>query len=168
MSHELVLGIFPADTEKAVAQLDRYKVAEDELGIAEALAIVKPKEGKDKVHWIGDRSKAKKIGAVAGAMLGLLGGPATMVVVGLGGAAAGGLIDSLSHAGISKKTIEAVENGLEPGSSAVLVIVQEDRRHVVIKDLKNSGATVHNQSIESHEIEGKLMIQPSSGISETQ
>jgi uncharacterized membrane protein len=167
MTHELIVGAFPGDTEKAVDQLDRYHKAQDQLGIADAAAIIKPEEGKDKVKWLGGKKKATEIGAVAGAVLGLLGGPATMVILGAAGAATGNMIASLTHAGISKDMIDFVEQGIEPGSSAVIVIVEDSSRHLILNDLKDLGAKILSESVESHEIEGKYLISPSSGISET-
>ena len=167
MSYEVILGTFPDDTEKANEQLERYKAVRDELDITEAVAIAKPLEGKDKITWLSsDKKKAARVGAVAGALLGVLGGPATMVVVGLGGAAVGRLISNLTHAGISKQIIETIEDGLEPGSSAIIVIVEADKGHLTLKDLKDLDATIVNQTVESHQVEKIYMIQPSSGISQ--
>jgi uncharacterized membrane protein len=168
MAHEIILGVFPGDVEEGLTQLKRYHAIQDEIGIADAVAIWKTEEGKDKFEWLGGKKKATEIGAIAGAALGLLGGPATMIVMGAGGAAAGNLIASLTHAGISKKTISAVEKGLEPGSSAVLVIVNHERRHVILNDLKRMDAHLYSDTVDSNEIEGKYMISPISGMSETQ
>jgi uncharacterized membrane protein len=167
MSYELILAAFPGDIEKAGEQLARYHEAQDELGISEAVAIVKTQEGEDEVKLMGDpKKRGRRIGAVAGAMLGILGGPAGMVLLGLGGAAAGNLVANLSHAGVSKEMIQAVEEGLEPGSSAVIVIVEHGRHDLVLRDLKQLGATILSEAVESHEIEGKWLISPSSGMAE--
>lgn len=169
MSYTLILGVFEGDTQAAVAQLERYHKSQDEVGIAEAVAIVKPVDGKDEVKVMGDpKKKARRIGAVAGALLGVLGGPVTMAVLGAGGAAVGDLIAKLSHSGVSKKMLDAVEKGLEPGSSAVIVVVDQQAGSLVVKDLKNSGAKVLSEMVESDVIEGKYLISPSGGISETQ
>ena len=117
--------------------------------------------------WGDPKKKARKIGAVAGGMLGLLGGPAAMVILGAGGAAAGNLAANLMHSGVTKNMINAVEDGLQPGSSAVIIIVEPESHHLIVKDLKEHGAIIMSQAVESHAIEGKYMIQPSSGISET-
>jgi uncharacterized membrane protein len=168
MSYTLILGVFAGDTEAAVAQLERYHKSQDEVGIAEAVAIVKSADGEDEVKVMGDpQKKARRVGAVAGALLGVLGGPVTMAVLGAGGAAAGDLIAKLTHSGVSKKMITAVEDGLEPGSSAVIVIVEERAGDLLVKDLKKSGANVLNEMVESDVIEGKYLISPSAGISET-
>jgi uncharacterized membrane protein len=169
MGYELILGKFENTVEAAEAQLERYQSSQDEAGIAEAVAIVKTADGVDEVKLMGDpKKKGRRIGAIAGAMLGVLGGPPAMVVLGLGGAAVGNLIANLTHAGVSKKMIESVEEGLEPGSSAVIVIVEGPGRNLVVKDLKEHGAIIMSEAIESHEIEGKYLISPSGGISETQ
>jgi uncharacterized membrane protein len=169
MSYEIILGTFKDDTEKVNDLLTRYEAAQDQLGITEALAIIRPEEGDDQIKIMGEhKKKARRIGAISGAVLGVLGGPAAMVVLGAAGAAVGNLISNLTHAGISKKMIETVEQGLDPGSSAVLIIVEVEHRNLIINDLKDVGAATINESIESHEIEGKYMISPSSGMSETQ
>ena len=168
MSYELIMGKFEDDEEAAVSQLERYNKSQGEIGIVEAVAVVKTAEGEDVVKILGDpNKKARRIGAVAGGMLGLLGGPAAMVIVGAGGAAAGNLVANLMHSGVTKNMINAVEDGLQPGSSAVIIIVEPERSHLIVKDLKEHGAIILSQAVESHAIEGKYMIQPSSGISET-
>jgi uncharacterized membrane protein len=168
MSYTLILGIFDSDAEAAVGQLERYHKSQVEIGISEALAIVKTIDGEDEVKVMGDpKKKARRIGAVAGALLGVLGGPATMVVLGAGGAAVGDLVAKLTHSGVSKQMIEAVEDGLEPGSSAVVVIVEQQASDLIVKDLKKSGARVISEMVESEVIEGKYLISPSSGAGET-
>jgi uncharacterized membrane protein len=168
MSYEIILGVFNDDTELVSELLVRYESAQDELGITEAIAIIRPEEGKDEIKIMGEhKKKARRIGAVSGAVLGVLGGPAAMVVLGAAGAAVGSLITNLTHAGFSKKMIETVENGLDPGSSAVLVIVEQERHHLIVNDLKDKGASTISENIESHEIEGKYFISPTGGMSET-
>jgi uncharacterized membrane protein len=168
MSYTLILGVFLGDPEAAVTQLERYQKSQDEVGISEAVAIVKPTDGKDEVRVMGDpKKKARRVGAVAGALLGVLGGPVTMAVLGAGGAAVGDLVAKLAHSGVSKKMIDAVESGLEPGSSAVVVIVDEKAGDLIVKDLARSGAEVLNEMVESDAIEGKYLISPSGGASES-
>ena len=167
--HEVILGTFKNDPETVVDLLKRYEHSQDQLGITEAVAIIRPEEGEDEIKIMGEhKKKARRIGAISGAILWVLGGPAAMVVLGAAGAAVGNLITNLTHAGISKKMIETIEEGLEPGSSAVLVIVEEEHRHLIMKDLKDLGAATINESVESHEIEGKYLMSPSGGMSETQ
>lgn len=72
MSYELILAAFPGDMAKAGEQLARYDASQDELGISEAVAVVKTEEGKDEVTLMGDpKKRGRRIGAVAGAMLGI-------------------------------------------------------------------------------------------------
>lgn len=166
--YEIILGIFKDDTEIVRNLLKRYEDAQDQLGITEAAAIIRPPEGDDEIKIMGEhKKKARRIGAISGAVLGVLGGPAAMVVLGAAGAAVGNLITNLTHAGISKKMIEAIEAGLDPGSSAVLVIVEEEHRHLIVNDLKDRGAATINESVEAHEIEGKYLVSPTGGMSET-
>lgn len=169
MAYKLILGVFDGDAEAAVSLLQRYHKSQDDVGISEAVAIVKSPDGKDEVKMMGDpKKKARRVGAVAGALLGVLGGPLTMAALGAGGAAVGDLVAKLTHSGVSKNMIEAVEKGLEPGSSAVVVIVEERAGDLIVKDLKRTGANVLSEMVESDIIEGKYLISPSGGISETQ
>lgn len=168
MNYEIILGKFPGDTEQAAVQLERYGSAQHELAIAEAAAFVKTEDGEEQVTVMGEgKKKARRIGAVAGALLGVLGGPATMVILGGAGAAAGDLVVRLTHAGISKEMIASVEEGLEPGSSAVLVIVEHGRHHLIINDLNDMGSAVVNETIGSTEIKKRYLMSPSSGSGET-
>ena len=168
MDYELILGKFPGEPEKAAAQLERYEAAQHELSIAEAAAFVKTEDGEEKVTIMGeDRKKARRIGAIAGAVLGVLGGPATMVILGGAGAAAGDLVSRLTHAGISKEMIANVEEGLEPGSSAVLVIVEHGKHNLIINDLKAEGCLIKNETVGSSEVQKRYLMSPSSGSGET-
>lgn len=168
MTYELILGKFPGDVEKGPAQLERYETAQHELGIAEAAAFVKTVDGEDIVKIMGeDKKKARRIGAITGAVLGIVGGPPGMLLLGLGGAAAGNLVAKLTHAGISKEMIEVVEEGLEPGSSAVMVILEHGHHHVILNDLKDIGGVIVNESVESTQAEKRFLMSPSSGSGET-
>lgn len=169
MGYQLIVGIFTGDTESAVRQLERYEKSQGQVSIAEAVAIVKTADGKDEVKMMGDpKKRGRRIGAVAGAILGVLGGPATMVILGAGGAAVGDLIASLLHSGVSKQTVDAVEEGIQPGSSAVIVIVEEEAGSLIARDLKEAGAEVLNEMVDSNAIKGKYLISPSGGMSQTQ
>jgi uncharacterized membrane protein len=168
MRYELILAIFPDDTEQAVTQIERYNASKDTLGITEAVALIKTAEDKNEVQWMGAKSSSgAKVGAVAGALIGLLAGPAGVVIGGAAGAAAGKLTVNLSHANFSKEMLKTVEAGLEPGSSAVLVIIEFEKRHLILNDLKEKGAVIKNESVESDQIERAAFIQPGSGISQT-
>ncbi|MFN2188544.1 MAG: DUF1269 domain-containing protein [Candidatus Promineifilaceae bacterium] len=163
----MILGKFYGSTDKAVEQLKRYEASKDELGIYEAAAFVKTLDGEEKVVIMDeDRKKAHRIGALAGAVLGILGGPATIVVLGIGGAAAGDLVSRLTHAGISKEMIDHVEEGLEPGSSAVFVMVDHGRHHLIVSDLKEVGCVVKHESVSTKEAEQRFLMSPGSGTSQ--
>jgi hypothetical protein len=46
MSYELILAAFPGDMDKASEQLSRYESSQDELGISEAVAVIKTEEDR--------------------------------------------------------------------------------------------------------------------------
>jgi uncharacterized membrane protein len=84
--------------------------------------VSKDLKGKTKVH--DQRKKDTRVGAVLGAIIGVLGGPVGAAV----GATAGGGIGYLTgdSVGISKETVDNMKAALTPGSSA-LVVVLDDR-----------------------------------------
>ena len=168
MSYELILGRFPDEAEKAPIVVERYNEVQSDLGVVEAAAIVKPSEDEEPtVTFMGqDLKRATKIGAAAGAVIGLLAGPVGAAIGGAAGAGTGRLLSKLSHSGFSKEMLEEVERGMAAPSSAVLLIVEYERRHLILNDLKEQGATIKRQTVESHQVEQASMIQPSSGISQ--
>src|SRR5258705_3485011 len=89
----------------------------------ESYAIVS-KDLKSKVHVRDQRRTDAGVGAVVGAVIGLWGGPIGIAL----GAEAGGVVGYLAGdaVGIPRAKVESMKQALTPGSSA-LVVVLEDR-----------------------------------------
>jgi uncharacterized membrane protein len=81
------------------------------------------KDEKGRVHVKSTQRRHARTGAIVGALVGVLGGPAGMVA----GAAAGGGIGYLSgrSVGIPRDRIEEIKSSLEPGSSAIIAVLDE-------------------------------------------
>ena len=168
MTYELILARFPDEKEKATGIINRYNKVQSDLGIVEAAAIVKQSEEEEPaVTFMGQNlRKATEIGAAAGAIIGLLAGPVGAAIGGAAGAGTGRLLSKLSHSGFSKEMLEEVERGMAAPSSAALLLVEQERRHLVLNDLKEQGAAVKHQTVESHQVVQASLIQPGSGISQ--
>jgi uncharacterized membrane protein len=81
------------------------------------------KDDKGRVHVKSTQRRHARTGAIVGALVGVLGGPIGMAA----GAAAGGGIGYLSgrSVGIPRDRIEEIKSSLEPGSSAIIAVLEE-------------------------------------------
>jgi uncharacterized membrane protein len=112
--------------EKAADQaLDAMKQAkkQKQFYFEDAAVIRQDAQGKVHYHETGDMSTGKgaKIGALVGGVLGLLGGPAGVVLAAGAGAAIGGAVAS-KDSGFRNESLNTVGVALKPGTSAVVAI----------------------------------------------
>ena len=126
----------------------------DLLSLDDAAVVVRDEEGK--VHVKNETDSGVKVGAVGGGFLGLLIAglffPIAGVVIGaLGGALIGKSLDT----GIDKKFVKEVSDKLQPGTSALFVIVREADPSAATAALKPYKGTVIQTSL-SPEAEEEL------------
>jgi uncharacterized membrane protein len=89
--------------------------------------------------------KGATIGGVTGAVFGLLAGP---VGWGLGiGALVGGLAAKLHDTGFPQERLEQVGQGLRPGTSALVVVLEHTWVRKVEQELEQQGADVLTESL---------------------
>jgi uncharacterized membrane protein len=103
----------------------------------ESYAIVsRDLKGKTRVH--DQRRKNTAVGAVLGAVIGVLGGPVGAVA----GATAGGGLGYLTgdSVGISRQTVDDMKAALTPGSSALVVVLDDRWVQDVEKGLRQANA----------------------------
>jgi len=115
------------DEAEAGQVLEALRAAHHHHGISldDSAVVIKTEDGTVEVKNEVDRGI--KIGALGGGLLGLLagllfGGPIGSLVV---GAIGGALSGDLANLGIDQRFINDVSNGLQPGSSALFVMVRE-------------------------------------------
>ena len=106
---------------KALKQLKKEKL----IGIQNAAVLRKDEKGKIHIKETADMGggKGSVIGGVAGAAIGLIAGPALVVPAAVG-ALVGGLTAKLRDSGFSNKRLETVAEGLQPGTSAIIAVVE--------------------------------------------
>src|SRR6478735_5780878 len=115
---------------------------EGELRIADAVVVAKTDDGRVHVRQTVDVTAGR--GALSGSMWGLLigvifGGPLLGLAVGAaGGALAGRLIDL----GLDDKWVKEVGGWLDPGTSALLMLVATDVGPAVLRELGRFEGTV--------------------------
>ena len=111
---------------------------EGEILLADAVVVSKDEHEKVHVRQTVDTSPGK--GAMSGSLWGLLlgtifGGPVGAVVGVSVGAASGGLLGKLIDVGLDDNWARQVGDWLDPGTSALLILVSDDVRPVVLHEL---------------------------------
>lgn len=124
------------------------------IELEDAAVVIRPLEGKPKVKQVGSLAGA---GALGGAFWGMLIGLLFLAPwLGLAiGAAAGAVAGGLSDIGVDDKFIKEVGRTIEPGHSALFLLIRKVTPDKVLDHLKDYHPTVLQTSL-SEENEQKL------------
>jgi uncharacterized membrane protein len=124
------------------------------IKLDDAVVVVRKPDGKVKVKQAANLAGA---GALSGAFWGMLIGLLFFVpFFGMAvGAAAGALAGSMSDYGIDDNFIKEVGNAIQPGTSAIFVLVREATVDKVVEQLKPYGGKIIHTSL-SAENEAQL------------
>ncbi|MFC1960970.1 DUF1269 domain-containing protein, partial [Chloroflexota bacterium] len=139
------------DEDSANAVLKELKAAKKEhlIGIENAAVIRKDEKGKIHIKQTADvTGKRATIGGVAGAAIGLIAGPALVVPVAVG-ALIGGLSAKLKDSGFSAEHLETLGAGLEPGTSAIVAVVEHTWVAQVEAELAEAAADVVTANLQA-------------------
>ncbi len=123
---ELVVAAFKDETTAKAALKELKKAQRAKLiKIENAAVLRKDEKGKLHIKETGDMGggKGAAFGGVAGAAIGLLAGPALVVPAAVG-ALVGGLTAKLRDTGFSDDRLKTLGEGLTPGSSAIIAVVE--------------------------------------------
>ena len=146
---EVIVAAFQ-DEDGAKAALKELKHAKHQglIKIDDAAVIRKDEKGKLHIKETEDMSTGKGagIGAVIGGVIGLLGGPVG-VALGAGAGAAIGGIAAHGDAGIKDERLETIGAGLEPGTSAIVAIVEHKWVEAVQAQLEEDATDVMAQQL---------------------
>src|SRR5512139_2884791 len=133
---QLIVAAFK-DEKTAKEALKVLKQAQKEklIKIDNAAVLRKDEKGKLHIQETADMGggKGAALGGVAGAAIGILAGPALLVPVAVG-ALVGGLTAKLRDSGFSDARLQQVGEGLKPGSSAIIAVVE----HTWVDDVKKA------------------------------
>jgi len=154
MSHLLVATFDNPEEAGRVREALRSAQRANYLSLDDSAVIVKDGEGK--IHVKNEMDRGVKIGAIGGGLLGLLIGgiffPLGGLLVGILG---GGLVGKLADTGVDSKFVKEVSEDLQPGTSALFLIVREANPNAALAALKPYKGTVHHTSF-SPEFEEEL------------
>jgi uncharacterized membrane protein len=146
---QLIIVAFK-DEKAAGEALKTLKQAQKEKLIKIENAAVLHKDAKGKLHIretadLGGKRGAA-LGGVAGAAIGVIAGPALLVPAAVG-ALVGGLTAKLRDTGFSDQRLKKVGEGLKPGSSAIIAVVEHTWVEQVKAALAQKQADVFTESI---------------------
>jgi len=132
---------------KFLSEGDRPKL----IDLKDAAVIRKDENGKIHMSETADTSgkKGAIIGGALGGVIGLLAGPGALIVGAAGAAAVGGLAAHLHDAGINNKALKEFGDTLQPGSSALILVLGEEWVDSISKDLATAGGKVLTDSLDA-------------------
>mgnify|MGYP003572688463 CR=1 FL=1 len=141
---ELIVAAFQ-DEKGADQALKELKIAKRQglIKIENAAVLRKDEKGKlhiKETHDMGG-GKGAVLGGVGGAVIGLIAGPVLVAPVAVG-ALVGGLAAKLRDSGFSDKRLETMGEGLTPGSSAIVAVVDHTWVAQVQQEMEEAGADI--------------------------
>jgi uncharacterized membrane protein len=139
---QLIVAAFQ-DEKSANEALKMLKEARREklIGIVNAAVLRKDEKGKLHIKETADMGggKGAALGGVAGAAIGLIAGPALLVPAAVG-ALVGGLAAKLRDSGFQNERLKMIGDGLKPGSSAIVAVVEHKWVAQVEQAMAEAGA----------------------------
>ena len=153
MSNLIVIG-FSDEFKADEVLLDLRKLEQEYLiDLEDAAIVVRKKDGRVNIKQTQELVTA---GALSGGFWGLLIGLMFFEpMLGILGAAVGALSGALTDIGIDDNFIQELGNTIEPGTSAIFVLVRKSTPDKVLDDLSKFEGKVLRTSL-SHEDEAQL------------
>jgi uncharacterized membrane protein len=146
-----LLAIVFDDTEGASQALNTLKESHHGKGlkIIEAAVLVKQPDGTTAVKETMNSATThgQVVGAVAGGIAGLLVGPVALVVGALVGAGAGGAVARATEQDFSQEFINSLQKLLQPGRSALVLLVEHEGVQLLNSALSNFKHVVSYQKL---------------------
>ena len=146
MSHLIVIKFDDPDEAGKVRETLRSVQHGDYLSLDDSAVVVRDEEGK--VHVKNEVDRGVKVGAVGGGLLGLLLAGIFFPVGGLiVGAIGGALVGKAFDTGIDQKFVKQVTEELQPGTSAIFILVRQANPNVALAALKPYKGTVYSTTL---------------------
>lgn len=155
-SLELILAVFDLESQ-ATQVLDSLKSLEKDgsLRLFNAAVLAHSTEGITTVREDHDlkAGHGALFGAIVGGLFGLLGGPAGVVVGAAAGAATGGLTAGKTDLGFSDTFLDELSQALKPGSSALLLMAEQEWAEQVVQALADYKGKLYRHALRADLVE---------------
>ena len=150
MSNLVVLTFDNMEDANNVREAIRKEEKQGVISLDDSAVVVRDQDGKVHVHNQVDRGI--KVGAVGGGLLGLLIGAIFFPVAGLVIGVLGGMgVGALADLGIQKSFVKDVSHQIQPGTSALFLVVRQANANVVVAALKPYKGEVYQTSLDSED-----------------
>ncbi|MBX3056448.1 MAG: DUF1269 domain-containing protein [Anaerolineae bacterium] len=153
MSREMIVLAFDSE-EKAEEVLNSIKSVQHQGYMRLEDTVVVRKDAAGEVHARNAVDKTTKEGITAGGLIGLFvgavfGGPIGMMLV---GGLAGGAVGALMNRGVDNNFIKDVSESIQPGTSALFIVVRSAQADVAMGALRQyEGKVLHTTLSEDAE-----------------
>lgn len=148
---QLIVAAFQ-DEDTASQALKMLKQAKRDglIRIQDAAVIRKDEKGKLRIKETADvgGGKGAAFGGVVGAAIGLVAGP-LLVVPAAVGALIGGLTAKLVDTGFSDERLKQIGEALQPGSSAIIAVVEHRWVEEVRREMEEAGADLLTEALKT-------------------
>ena len=147
MSNLIVITFDNADEAGKVREAIHKGEHQGQISLDDSAVVVRDEQGK--VHVKNQMDRGVKVGGVTGGILGLLIGGLFFPVAGLVVGILGGMgVGKLAHLGIQKDFVKKVSGDLQPGTSALFLIIRQANANAVLGALKPFEGNVYQTSLD--------------------
>jgi uncharacterized membrane protein/sporulation protein YlmC with PRC-barrel domain len=148
---ELVVLVFdePGKAEEALEFLKELKRERNIIAIRNSAVLVKDEDGQVSLKEAQDvdARHGRLFGAITGGLVGLAAGPVGVVVGAAAGAVVGGAAADHIDMGFSNKYLKDLEKHLQPGSSALIALVENEWVGEVADAMAHFGGQLFRQAL---------------------
>lgn len=143
------------DTAKETIKEAKNSGALDGYNIVVEAIVEQDEKGKVHFHEPGHGIAGGAVGAVAGGLLGLIGGPAGLLAWTVGGAVVGGAAGKYLGRPISRGDLEEIGAAMSPDTSAFLLLLEDTETEGVVKSMSGYSANVVTLTV-GDELSGQI------------
>jgi uncharacterized membrane protein len=128
------------------------------INVLESALLVRDEDGAAAVRETGhlDARQGGVLGAIVGGLIGLAGGPGGAIVGALAGAGSGSLAARRLDMGFSDDFLAGVQERLEPGTSALILIVEHGSAVRLSESLSGDKGVMFQQTLTDELVKGLL------------
>lgn len=155
------------DTAKETVKEIKKSGALDGYYIVAQAEVEQDEKGKVHIHEPGHGGIGATVGAAAGGLLGIIGGPAGVLALGAAGAAVGGAAGHYFGRAIPKEDLKELGEALQPDSSAMLLLLEDVDSEAVVDSMSGYNANVVTLTV-GDELSGQIAQYTSGAVSDDQ
>ena len=138
---QVIAAAFHDEASASIAMEDLKARQDMRLGIHAAAVLRKDADGKLRIKETVGGKRGAAFGGAAGAAIGLIAGPALVVPAAVG-ALIGGLASRARDSGLSNDRLERLGDGMQPDSSVLVAIIDQNWVRRMEEHLTREGATI--------------------------